>query len=65
MAVYQVKVDQLPWNLIRDAAQQHSTTDAAAPGNGSRIRQLTIRDASMPTLEEVKDLREMRWLWSQ
>jgi hypothetical protein len=65
MAVYQVKVDQLPWNLIRDAAQQHSTTDAAAPGNGSRIRQLTIRDASMPTLEEVKDLRDMRWLWSQ
>jgi hypothetical protein len=63
MAVYQGRVDQFPWNLRdRHAAQQHSPTNAAAPGNGSQIRQLHIRDASMPSIEEVLDLPEMRWL---
>jgi hypothetical protein len=66
MAVYQGRGDQLPWRL-RDsyAAQQHSLTNAAAPGSGSHTHQLQIRDASMPSLEEVLDLLEMRRPWSQ
>jgi hypothetical protein len=66
MAVYQDRVDQLPWSgRERSASQQHSPTDAAAPGSGSQTRQLHIRDASMPSLEEVLDLAEKRRPWGQ
>jgi hypothetical protein len=48
-----------------NATQQHSTPNAAAPGSGSQTRQLHIRDASMPSLEEVLDFPEMKRLWGK